>query len=143
MRILPLLGLGDLRFGANREDVRHHLGEPEQTALDDEGTEDASEAWYYWARGVSVHFGADVDWRLDCIEASSPSAELRGVRLVGATEPELREFLGPVQAQWPTEEMKPIEVPEWDLNFWTECGVVESIQWGVPIGDDDREIWPK
>lgn len=142
VQIIPRVGLNDVQFGMSREQVRSIVGEPEELATYEEGTDDASEAWYFWADGISYHFDADSDWRLTTIEVSSPEALLEDRAVIGIPQSELVDLLHGRNAYWPDSEEEPVSVAEWDMNFWIQEGVLTDIQWGVPIGNDDREIWP-
>lgn len=42
----------------------------------------------------------------------------------------------------PADPTDPISVEEWQMNLWFEDGVLESVQWGVPLGEEDAETWP-
>jgi len=139
--VRPLVGLDDVRFGMSRDDVEQLLGEPEERAVEIDATEQ-TEAWYYWTRELSLTFDAEADWRLTTIDVGSPAAELRGKRLVGATLDELRAALPEFALEWNGSEFEPIEVDDLSMFLWIEDGVLDSIQWSVPLGADDEEQWP-
>jgi hypothetical protein len=142
VHIIPKVGFKNIHFGMSREQVRSLVGEPEDLESYEEGSDDASEVWYFWSDGVSYHFDADSDWRLTTIEVSSPEALLENRAVMGISHLELKNLLHGKDAHWPESEEEPVSVTEWGMNFWIEEGVLTSVQWGVPIGDDDCEIWP-
>ena len=141
MNVRPLIGLDEVRFGMTRDDVERLLGEPEERAVECDGDEQ-TEAWYYWSRRLSAHFDAEVDWRLTTLDLGSPDAVLRGRRLVGATLDELRAALPEFALEWHGNEFEPIEIDDLAMNLWIEDGVLESIQWSVPLDADEEERWP-
>jgi hypothetical protein len=141
MRILPNIGLDDVRFGMTRNQVQDLLGVPEQQSIDGDG-EDASEAWYYWSQGISMHFHADLGWRLGTIEINCPEAMLCGQRPVGMQRRELRTLLAGLTVDWSGDEFEPIRVKEWEMDIYFEDGLLSHVQWSVPIGDDDIERFP-
>ena len=118
------------------------LGKPEESETYLDG-EDATEAWYYWSRGFTVHFDADAEWRLSTIEVDHADAVLAGQRLVGMNLEQVRAALPQHALEWDGDEMEPIDVDAWSMFLWIENGVLTQIQWWVPIGDDDRELWPE
>jgi len=149
--VRPGLGLGDLRFGALRGEVRLRLGNPEEIKTEAWGY-DLHIAWYYWQTGVSVHFCGEDDFRLGTIDLERPDAELLGHRLISLPEPEVREVLermnlGPAQnevmefSDYPTKRRLIYE--DQGLNFWFKHDRLESIQWGCLFGANDEILWPQ
>ncbi|MFK7742718.1 MAG: outer membrane protein assembly factor BamE [Planctomycetota bacterium] len=142
MRLQLYTGLDEVRFGMTRDQVRAILGPPHKISVDQEG-DDSTEAWYYKDPELSAHFDSDCDWRLSTLDSSEASLELDGKRLIGKTEAELRTACNSISWQWNGDEFEPLHVDEWALNFWIEDGVLQSIQWWVPVDGNDRERWPE
>lgn len=142
MKIIPRIGMSDVRFGMTQDEIKTIVGEAEEIATDDCGDGDKSVAWYYWSRGYSFSFHSGVQWRMDTIEVSGASASIEDSFLVGKDSSQLMDFLRTNNLEGHVKESGLVYVEKWDMNFWIEDGKVDSIQWSVPIGDDDNELWP-
>lgn len=152
--IKPLTGLGMLRFGMTRDEVRSLLGEPED--IDEysfSGTpDDLSESWHYDNMDLSMSFDAEDDWRLITLAVSSDDYQLEDFALVGKTKKELAQILAYIGYTDVKEENEStLDIPGHELvsehtyfiNFWLEDGVVKEIQWSPRFNDDDEVEWPE
>ena len=83
--IHPRRGLGDLRFGASREEVRVYLGEPE--AIDDSDLPGGWLRWRYPALGIDADFDDAHGLRLIALSTGNAEATLRGHKLIGLDGP--------------------------------------------------------
>ena len=86
-------GVGELRFGATREQVLALLGEPaerEKYSLSELENDD-TESWHYDDLDLSLSFDEENDWRLSSIAISSPDYTLAGNPLIGKTKKEVLE----------------------------------------------------
>lgn len=146
-------GLGDLKFGMSREQVKAILGEPDDIDRysDSDLEDDASESWHYDEPEISLSFDEDVDWKLVTIAVSSPAYELLNKKLIGldseALMAELKSMeLGDFETEdWSSEELpdhKLISYPETQINFWLEDGELTEIQWGPLFSDEETIRWP-
>lgn len=143
MHVIPGIGIDELRFGMTRDVVRAIVGDPEERTVVDPGGGQQMEAWYYWSRGLSLHFDAEDDDRLGCIELDAEYAELNGRCLEGLTFEGLRSIFPELGLEWCGDEFEPVTVDHWSLNFWIEDGVLYSVQWGVLFADEETVIWPE
>lgn len=151
--IEPGKGLGIIRFGITREQLKEILGEPEETDLFylDEGEKSASESWYYDKIGLSFSFEAEQNWKLITIEADADNVTLNGQQIIGISKSELYTLLEKMNIDDIYEEATPMEEAEThelvssnqkELNFWLEEERVTEIQWGPFYTTDDEIIWP-
>lgn len=146
------IGLGELKFGATRDEARAHFGDPEEVAVDEEDG-DSSEAWYYWESGLSLHFDQEDDFRLGTIETSSPTATLNGTAMVGLSKADVLELLSRAGMDDTDESYHDvgedgerreclIEVDSKNLSLWFEDDELTATQWSYFLNDDDLPIWP-
>ncbi len=143
-------GLGDLMFGASREEVSKYLGEPEDIAeADDTGY--LSVSWHYWGKGISFYFEEEDEFRLGDIEITNTETLLCGEKLIGKNPIEVMAFADKQSfGRHTTEtfEMEGVETTtlvSYDsksLMFWFEKGQLTGIQWGYFIDAFDEPLWP-
>jgi hypothetical protein len=138
--INPGGGLGDLPFGASRENIRHILGEPTELITSEDSE---TEIWIYEELAVALSFAADVDFRFVSCETFSVSATLGGERLIGVNRAEAEAALkrvGVLELEWhEDEEVSELWAADAALHVWFEDGKVESIGWSV-LFDEDLEL---
>lgn len=145
MKIEPRIGLDDIRFGMNREEVQAALSEPDNTTTTEHGENDTTESWYFVEMGCAFHFEEECDWRLKTMEATSPEAMLKGTKIVGQSMQEVRKLLRKKRVTWGEEESDDglFYCEAWDMNLWFRDGVIESVQWEVRLDDNDEYLWPE
>ena len=152
-KIKPLAGLGMLRFGMTRDEIRSLLGEPED--IDEYSfsgaPDDLSESWHYDDMDLSMSFDAEDDWRLITLAISSEDYQLEDYPLVGKSKTELLQILSFLGYSDIKEENElTLDMPGHELvaehskfiNFWLEGGLVKEIQWSPQFDEDDEVIWP-
>ena len=85
------VGLGNIKFGMTRSQVKVILGEPSEIEKFSysETDEDLTESWHYDELDLSAGFDEDVDWRLVTLAVSSPDYEFMGKKLIGLDSDEL------------------------------------------------------
>ena len=89
-------GLGPLRFGATRDQVRALVGEPEEIEESDEDDADFEhQEWIYHEDDylVSLYFDREDDFRLSCIETDNPRMRLFGEAIVGQPVDQIRALM--------------------------------------------------
>lgn len=154
VEIIPGVGLGKLKFGMSREEVKAILGEPDHQQIthysDDES--DQSDAWEYHPLRLDLSFEEVEDWRLTIISVSSEDYHLKGSSLIGLDMEELMEELEVLRIDnLEIEDMSSEDHPEQTLiaseelglNFWLHKNVCEEIQWGPLFIDDNTIKWPE
>ncbi|MBN1953175.1 MAG: hypothetical protein JW801_18365 [Bacteroidales bacterium] len=152
-RIVPGYGLGTLKFGTTREDVKALLGEPDETEsyAFEESPVDTTESWHYDELELSMSFDEEADWRLTTVSVSSDEFILERFHPVGMRKEELLAELSRLDIRdLQHEDYSTDETPNQELyssedlamNFWLEEGVVSEIQWGPLFIDEDTVDWP-
>lgn len=152
--INPMEGLGILKFGMKRDEVRAILGDP--TEIDTHsfagGGEDLSESWHYDDLEVSMSFDEDDDYRLITLAVSSDFYEFKGKSLIGLNRKALTKELHDAGVEdLDFEDGAGMDMPEHDLlaapslfvNFWLENGTLKEIQWSPRFTDEDEVEWPE
>lgn len=148
-------GLGNLRFGISRDEVKKMLGEPTDKEVydltdDPDFEDDETEAWHYDDRGISVSFDQINDWKLTSIVVGSPEFTLDGQTLVGRSKDEVLEVFskGPWGEIEEDEEIggdqsgdSLVYVEGASLSLFFESNTLSEIQWG-PTVKDGQIIWP-
>jgi hypothetical protein len=85
--IIPSVGLGKLKFGFTKDEVRELLGDPSDIenvpGFDDEDINDELESWHYDESEFSLVFDAAYDWRVVSIAVSDPFFTLYGESIIG------------------------------------------------------------
>jgi len=151
--IKPLEGLGPLKFGMSRDEVREIMGEPNDvdTYSFSEDGEDKSESWHYDEEQVSMSFDEDDDYRLITLAVSGEGYKLKGRALVNMSRTAVIEFLNENgitdlsfedadTIDMPNHEL--ISAPQLFLNVWLEKESVKEVQWSPEFTDDDEVNWP-
>lgn len=152
--IKPGYGLGVLKFGMTRDEVKLLLGEPSyiDKYSHSDSDEDLTESWEYEKLFLSLSFDEEEDWRLLLISVSSDFYELEGKSLIGLNQEELLDELDEINlgklnledcSESKHEDQKVIEVDEKSINFWINDGVLDEIQWSPFFIDDDTIKWPE
>lgn len=151
--IVPGEGLGDLRFGMTRSEVKNILGgadEVEQHTLDEEaGT---TENWHYDKYDLSLSFEEAIEWRLETIAVSNEAYELAGTQVIGLDRTSLENVLkkmGVDDLVFEDDVMEDnmsqqiLSSEELVINFWLEDGELSEVQWSVWISEDGEMIHPE
>jgi hypothetical protein len=152
--IKPGVGLGFLKFGMSRNQVKELLGEPafidKYSHSDTEN--DATESWEYDELFLSISFDEAENWKLMMISVSSDYYELEEVSLIGLSEKKLVDQLDEIDlgdvfvedcSDSETQNQKVIEIDEKSINFWITDGYLDEIQWSPVFLNDDTIKWPK
>lgn len=139
------IGIGSIRFGMNRDEVKAILGEPDEIEVfEEEDPElDNTIVWHFDEVEMSLSFGDD-DMLL-AIAISNEDVMLAGKKLMGLTINEITEFvkefdLGEMEIEEQAEEdgVKSTLVSLWEsaMNLWFEDDELTEIQWG-PLWDEE------
>ncbi len=150
--IIPGKGLGTLRFGLSRDEVKAMLGAPTDTeryTLSDEDC-DTTEAWHYDELQLSLSFDEEYDWKLSSIAVSSEEYTLEGQSLIGRKKGDiLQEF---EKRQWgepeEDEEVREdnpdnclIHIDKGSMSLWFENDELTELQIG-PFFKNEEILWP-
>ena len=146
-------GLGVLKFGMSRSEVKLLLGEP--SFIDDyshsDSVNDLTESWEYDDLALSISFDEEEKWRLTMMSVTADFYELEGESLIGLNEEKIQQVLTSLKfenvgledcSEIEGEDHKVIEIEEKSMNFWFIDGVLDEIQWSPLFIDDDTIQWP-
>jgi hypothetical protein len=152
--IKPGSGLGVLKFGMSRDEVKDLLGEPNEIEKYSYNEEDHeyTEAWHYDPLELSLGFDQVDDWKLTTLSVTSKFYELEKTKLIGLNKEKVMDFLEQMEVDdfeledWSSEDNPGHELIVSDkkgLNFWFEDDTLQEIEWG-PIWLDEKTFrWPE
>ena len=149
--IKPGYGLGVLKFGMSRAEVKLMLGEPSFTDKysHSDSNNDLTESWEYDELELSLSFDEEESWKLTMMSVNSDFYEFDGKSMIGKTENEVLAILNMENiyledvSDQEGEDHKVIEIDEKSINFWFIDGVLDEIQWSPLFVDDDTIKWPE
>ena len=147
-KILIGEGLGDVRFGMTRNEVKKILGDPdeiEEIPFSDE-EDDSIESWHYDEHEFSLSFEKSMDNRLSSVAISALDATLNGQAIVDKTRTEVIKIiekmnLGSFEEETieedPETKVKLLTFFESGMSLWFENDYLTEVQWGL-IEDDEE-----
>jgi hypothetical protein len=95
--ITPNVGLGKLRFGMTKDEVKSLLGAPSEIeavpGFEESGYNDDLESWHYDESEFSIVFDAAYDWKVVSIAVSDPFFTLFGKQIIGTSKQEVLDHL--------------------------------------------------
>ena len=144
--IHPGIGLGNLKFGTTREQVRDYLGKPEK--IDDSEKPSGWLRWEYPRIGVDAHFDFEFGLRLISLTIENRKATLNGKEFVGLdskTALKLASSHGLGEYKRDEEDAAlgwEAEFDDLSLEFRFCEDRLLFISWRVFITDDDVVHWP-
>lgn len=154
--IIPGVGLGALKFGMTRDEVKKIAGKPdeiENVPGFDEEVNDELESWHYDVYEFSLVFDADYDWRLVSIAVSDPYFLFFGKPIIGMSKPEVFDILKKANIEISNvEDLSDEDTPDLELVESDEAGIMiwfegdEAIEMQIlPDVEEDGEtlIWPE
>ncbi|MBP6234993.1 MAG: hypothetical protein KA270_00080 [Saprospiraceae bacterium] len=154
--IIPGVGLGTLKFGMTRDEVKKLVGKPDEVENlpgFEEEVNDELESWHYDEHEFSLVFDADYDWRLVSIAVSDPYFTFHGKNIIGMDKQETLDLLSDLGIEISNEEdlsddenpnLELIESEDAGLMVWFADDEVIEIQI-LPDVEEDGEtlIWPE
>ena len=152
--IKPGYGLGVLKFGMSRAEVKLMLGEPSFTDKysHSDNENDLTESWEYDDLELSLSFDEEESWKLTMMSVNSDFYEFEGKSLIGKAEKDILTELASLKLEdiyledvsdRDGDNHKVIEIDEKSINFWFVDGVLDEIQWSPLFIDDDTIKWPE
>ena len=151
--ILEGVGLGEVKFGLERENVEQILGKPEEKEnySHSDGDDDLAENWHYDELELSLGFDEEDDWRLVTLAVTSQDYKFRDFTPIGLSKKELIEKLNAhkitdleaedwASAESPTHELLSSE--SLGINFWFDEDKLSEVQWSPLFLDDETVNWP-
>ncbi len=150
LEIKPLIGFGELKFGAEQSAVEHYFGEPQEIEdLPGEADESDAEVWNYWDDGHTVFFDNDLKNKCTCFETDNDEALLYGKNVFDLSEKQIIELMkanGFKELDVEDEEWGERRVSFSDavIDFYFEDDQLVSVSWGVMIElETDETKWPQ
>lgn len=148
------IGLGQLKFGMSRDEVKKLLGEPDEIESYSyaEEDQDLTESWHYDELELSLGFDGEEDWKLTTISVTSDFYELKNKRLMGLSKEDLLTALSELDFadldidDWESDdntEQTLISSDSFGMGFWVEDGFLIEIQWNPLFSDEDTIVWPE
>ena len=152
--IIPGSGLGIIKFGMTRDQLKLILGNPNETENDlTDGIEDEDmETWHYDEMDLSVQFSESTDFRLISLAVSAEFVEFGGAKIIGMNEGDLKKHLRKagindlMEEHIEDEDSEQYHIlmsDEKGLNFWMEEGEVTEVQWIPLLKDEETIAWPE
>jgi len=147
MDIKPLEGLGDLKFGFTRNQVKEILGEASEIdtfKYEEDEDEELTESWHYDDKEISLSFDEIEDWKLVNFAISAEDYKLNGKAVIGLKKEELLKTIeafdmGEIMDD---EENNVISVVDTQVNFWFDEGEVAEVQWNVDWNEEGEAVFP-
>ena len=148
--IKPLVGFGDLKFGATKNEVNTFLGEPQEieTIAGDEDFSDV-EVWSYYDQGHAVYFEKEFEDRCTNFETDHDEATLFGKKVFGLKEKELIALMkengfsdieAEDEAEW---EERRVSFFDAQVDFIFDDKVLVQVSWAVGFNENEEVSWPK
>ncbi|WP_196884989.1 hypothetical protein [Aureivirga sp. CE67] len=146
-------GLGLIKFGFLKNEIKLLLGEPSNVDLEmhSEDGGDASETWDYDNIGVSFTFDEEEDWKLETITVFSDFFQLKKRILIGKSKEEVAKIiaqleLGEIEYEDYSEDeslkRELFDLTNGNMMFWFTNDVLTEIQFGVLWRDEEVPLWP-
>ncbi len=153
--IVPGVGLGGIKFGMTREEVKVVIGPPddiENLPGFEEEVNDQLESWHYDEYEFSLVFDSAYEWRLVSIAVSDPYFTLFGEHIIDMDKEHALEVIeknGIIisHVEDVSDEENPdlilMESEESGMMIWFQDDIAIEIQF-LPAVEDDGEtlIWP-
>ncbi|MCB9308844.1 MAG: hypothetical protein H6567_02150 [Lewinellaceae bacterium] len=147
-------GIGDLKFGMLKPEVRQILGEPEEISEfeSDASEEDLLESWHYDTLELTLVFDPIYEDRLVSIGISDPHYKLEGKSVVGMSMEDCEKFLEKLNIQITdnddmSSEEEPdlwmIECEESGMLIWISDDEVIEVQINPIVDNEDNVAWPQ
>ncbi len=149
LEIKPMQGLGELKFGANQEDIKKLLGEPDETEnIDVEGEIHEVEVWSYYEEGHSIYFEKDLDNVCTNFETENEDALLFGKKVFELDQDAIIALMKENNfTRFEVEKDDELDevivfFDEAHMQFVFEDDTLGLVSWAVAMGDDDEILWP-
>lgn len=140
-------GMGPLKFGTTRDEVRALMGEPEEIEESEDDDEFEHQAWNYLDEGYSLYFDREDDYRLSCIETDYPAMHLFGEAIHGKSVEEIQDLMrrnnldDPEVEKMDTGEVR-LSYEEQMIDLYFDEDELQFVNFGVFINDDMEVQWP-
>ncbi len=147
LAIKPLIGFGDLKFGATKKEVEEFFGSPQEVeTLDMEGEDGQVEVWSYWDQGHSVYFEKELKDICSNFETDNETATLFGKEVFSLSKEEIVGLMKEQGYETQEEEKEDEELiiffPDAHMQFVFENDDLILVSWAVAMDDNEKVLWP-
>ncbi len=149
LEIKPLIGFGDIKFGAGQKDVEEILGPPQETeTIDVEEEIHEVVVWSYWEKGHAVYFEKELGDVCTNFETDNENALLFGKRIFKLDQ---EAIIGLMKENGYEEyeieqddelEEKIIFFAGAHMQFVFDDNALALVSWAVAMDDEDNIRWP-
>ncbi|GLR19507.1 outer membrane protein assembly factor BamE [Portibacter lacus] len=152
--IKPGIGLGDLIFGMNKDQVKAVLGTPDETEMQTFSEEelDSIEIWHYDDFELSLSFSEEEDWKLYTISINAEFYTLNDEEIMYKDIEDIKSKLvgwdftdlayeDLSNSDGPSQKLISSECSE--ISFWFDDNLLSEIQWSPVFEDEDTINWPE
>ena len=160
IKLIPMVGFGNVRFGMTVQEVKKILGKPDEEVDNDrlgEDDEDTMITLYYDELGLSLSFDKLTDLRLsDIMTEGYSSVSMEGGIRFGMSVEDVRGLVakadfGPMEESDldeeeigdNDEELTSYDLPEISVSLWFKEDRLDTIQLGPEYDENDNIVWPK
>ena len=160
IKLIPMVGFGNVRFGMTVQEVKKILGKPDEEVDNDrlgEDDEDTMITLYYDELGLSLSFDKLTDFRLsDIMTEGYSSVSMEGGIRFGMSVEDVRGLVakadfGPMEVSDldeeeigdNDEELTSYDLPEISVSLWFKEDRLDTIQLGPEYDENDNIVWPK
>lgn len=151
--ILPGIGLEDIRFGMQSNEVYSILGCPNEIEIYCYPglPNDKSEKWYYKKDELSISFHEEDEWKLNTISINSDNCHFKNLIYGNQDLKSVKSILVELGFEnfefedWSNIESpdhKLISIDQLEMNFWFDHEKLSEIQWGPLFSDNETIVWP-
>ena len=152
--INPGIGVGELKLGISKENVRDILGEPDNCEKYSYSNtdKDLTENWDYKDLGLNISFDQEDNWKLCLITIESETYLLGNDIFIGQEKNKVLSDLENLKiTDIEYEDMSTVEYPTHELfssdtlgiNFWFDYNKLTEIQISPLFVDDETIKWPE
>lgn len=154
MKIEPGIGLGEIKYGINEDDLISLLGKPDRIEESEyvEGTGNWHRELWYSHRNISFTFDLEDNYRLGLITIMGSGYPLFGKELFGLPQNIVRSFVAkatkeiPKYEDWTWDEDETHECLDHNglgILFWFNAGCLSEMQCSYLFEEDNETvIWP-
>lgn len=148
--IKPMIGFGELKFGATQDDVEKVIGAPEDTeTIDVEGEIHEVVVWSYWEKGHAVYFEKELNGVCTNFETDNENALLFGEQVFKLNQDAIISLMKKNGFdEYETEDDEDLDeriifFNDAHMQFVFENDALALVSWAVAMDDDEKILWPE
>ncbi len=142
--VVPHIGVGEIRFGMDRDGVRAILGDPAE--VDAESVPDW-ESWSYPDLGLEITFDADEEYRCTYLQVSHADYQVGGTTMLGLERAALVKSTSGLDLGEGVDSEEDggdesLEFPDVSLEIHFDAGRSVMLGWSAEIDETDEFRFP-